>query len=192
MQLMRRICRVLPLLAVAAWGAEKKPVTIQNLPAPVRMPPITWAPDGKRFAWMEDKAIFQYDVPSKKRKQLVTLGPLEDKAVKPPKPEGTDWQNRRVSEQSFQWSSTGQEMLISLDGDLFLLHTDTAKWEQLTATPEVERDPKLSPDGHFVSFRRDHDLYCLEVASGARSRGLPAMAPPLCGTASWTGYIRKS
>ncbi len=164
MQLMRRICRVLPLLAVAAWGAEKKPVTIQNLPAPVRMPPITWAPDGKRFAWMEDKAIFQYDVPSKKRKQLVTLGPLEDKAVKPPKPEGTDWQNRRVSEQSFQWSSTGQEMLISLDGDLFLLHTDTAKWEQLTATPEVERDPKLSPDGHFVSFRRDHDLYCLEVA----------------------------
>ncbi len=161
---MRRICRVLPLLAVAAWGAEKKPVTIQNLPAPVRMPPITWAPDGKRFAWMEDKAIFQYDVPSKKRKQLVTLGPLEDKAVKPPKPEGTDWQNRRVSEQSFQWSSTGQEMLISLDGDLFLLHTDTAKWEQLTATPEVERDPKLSPDGHFVSFRRDHDLYCLEVA----------------------------
>ena len=101
----------------------------------------------------------------KRRKQLVALGPLEEKAVKPPKPEGADWQNRRVSEQSFQWSSTGQEMLISVDGDLFLLHTDTGKWEQLTATPEVERDPKLSPDGHFVSFRREHDLYSLEVAS---------------------------
>jgi dipeptidyl-peptidase-4 len=56
-------------------------------------------------------------------------------------------------------------MLISLQGDLFLLHTETGKWEQLTATPEQERDPKLSPDGRFVSFRREHDLYSLEVAS---------------------------
>jgi dipeptidyl-peptidase-4 len=162
---MRRICCVLPLLAIAVFGAEKKPVTIQNMPAPARVQPIVWAPDGKRFAWMEDKAISQYDVAAKKRKQLVALGPLEEKAVKPPKTEGVDWQNRRVSEQSFQWSSNGQEMLISLQGDLFLLHTDTGKWEQLTATAEAERDPKLSPDGRFVSFRREHDLYSLEVAS---------------------------
>jgi len=72
---------------MAVFGAEKKPVTIQNMPAPARMPPIAWAPDGKRFAWMEDKAIVQYDVASKKRKQLVALGPLEEKAVKPPKQE---------------------------------------------------------------------------------------------------------
>jgi len=159
----RSLC-VLPLVALAAFGAEKKPATIQNLPPPVRMPAISWAPDGKRFAWMEDKAIFQYDVPSKKRKQLVALGPLADKAIKPPKSEGTDWQNRRVSEQSFEWSSTGDEMLIAVEGDLFLLRTGTGKWEQLTATPEAERDPKLSPDGRFVSFRRDHDLYSLEIA----------------------------
>lgn len=153
------------LLAIAGLAAEKKPIAIQNIPAPVHLPEIAWAPDGKRFAWMEEKAISQYDVASKKKKQLVALGPLEEKAVKPPKQEGVDWQNRRVSEHGFQWSSTGQEMLISLDGDLFLLHTETLKWEQLTATPEVERDPKLSPDGRFVSFRREHDLYSLEVAS---------------------------
>jgi len=56
-------------------------------------------------------------------------------------------------------------MLVSVEGDLFLLHIGSGKWEQLTATPEVERDPKLSPDGRFVSFRREHDLYCLEIAS---------------------------
>jgi dipeptidyl-peptidase-4 len=162
---MRWICRVLTLVAMAAFAAEKKPLTIQNMPAPARMPPITWAPDGKRFAWVEDKAILQYDVASKKKKQLLALGPLEEKAVKPPKQEGVDWQNRRVSEHGFQWSSTGQEMLISTEGDLFLLHTETGKWEQLTATAEAERDPKLSPDGRFVSFRREHDLYSLEVAS---------------------------
>jgi dipeptidyl-peptidase-4 len=162
---MRRNRCVLPLLALAAFAADKKPVTLQNMPAPARMPPITWAPDGKRFAWMEDKTISQYDVTTKKKKQLVALGPLEEKAVKPPRAEGTDWQNRRVAEQSFQWSANGQEMLISLQGDLFLAHTETGKWEQLTATAEAERDPKLSPDGRFVSFRREHDLYSLEVAS---------------------------
>ncbi len=162
---MGRIRHLLPLLALAAFAAEKKPVTIQNMPAPARVPSITWAPDGKRFAWMDDKAIYQYDVAIKRRKQPLALGPLEERAVKPPKQEGVDWQNRRVSEQGFQWSATGQEMLISLGGDLFLLHTETGKWEQLTATAEVEHDPKLSPDGRFVSFRREHDLYSLEVAN---------------------------
>lgn len=165
MQFMNRIACLLPLLVVVGFGAEKKPVTIQNMPAQTRMPAIAWAPDGKRFAWMEEKAIWQYEVTSKKKKQLVALGPLEDKAVKPPKQESVDWQNRRVSEQSFQWSAAGQEMLISLQGDLFMLHTETGKWEQLTATAEAERDPKLSPDGRLVSFRREHDLYSLEVAS---------------------------
>ncbi|MGA2133428.1 MAG: S9 family peptidase [Bryobacteraceae bacterium] len=153
------------LLALAAHAADKKPVTIQNMPAPPHMPAITWAPDGQRFAWIEDKAIWQYEVASKKKKQLVALGPLEEKAVKPPKSEITDWQNRRVSEQSFQWSTTGQEMLVGVSGDLFLLHTESGKWDQLTSTAEPERDPKLSPDGRFASFRRGHDLYSLEVSS---------------------------
>lgn len=155
---------------MVAFGAEKKPVTIQNMPPPPHMPPVTWASDGKRFAWMEEKSIWLYDVPTKKKKDLVDLGPLQEKAVKPPQEETTDWQNRRAVEQSFQWSSNGQEMLVSVEGDLFLLHTGTGKWTQLTATPQVEHDPKLSPDGRLVSFRREHDLYSLEVASGKVTR----------------------
>jgi dipeptidyl-peptidase-4 len=161
---MKRFCWTL-LLCLSVFAAEKKPVTIENMPAPRHLPAITWSPDGKRFAWIEDKSIWQYDVPSKKKKELVALGPMEDKAVRPPKPEAFDWQNRRVSEHSFQWSSSGTEMLVSVEGDLFLVHTDTGKWEQLTATPEPEHDPKLSPDGHFVSFRRAYDLYSLEIAT---------------------------
>lgn len=167
---MLRPCRVLPLLltvlaSLAALAAERKPVTIQNMPAPPHMPEVTWAPDGTRFAWIEDKAILEYEVATKRQKQLAGMAPMEERAVKPPRTEATDWQNRRVSERSFQWSENGREMLISVDGDLFLLYTDSGKWEQLTATAEVERDPKLSPDGRFVCFRRDHDLYDLEVAS---------------------------
>jgi dipeptidyl-peptidase-4 len=155
---------------MAGFASDKKPVSLQNMPESPRMAPITWAPDGKRFAWMEEKAVLQYEVASRKQKQLVALGPLEEKAVKPAKSDSTDWQNRRVSERSFEWSATGREMLISIEGDLFLMHTETGKWEQLTATAEVEHDPKLSPDGRFVSFRREHDLYSLDVATKKSTR----------------------
>jgi dipeptidyl-peptidase-4 len=180
---MNRLCWTL-LLCTCGFAAEKKPVTIQTMAVPRHMPAITWAPDGKRFAWVEDKAIWQYEVPTAKKKQLAALGPLEEKAVKPPKAETFDWLNRRVSEQSFQWSSSGQEMLISVEGDLFLLHTETGKCEQLTATPEQERDPKLSPDGHFVSFRRDHDLYSLEIQSKKLTRLTGDGGPTL-----WNGEL---
>jgi len=166
---MSRLCWTF-LLCLSVFAAEKKPVTIQTMPPPPHMPAVTWAPDGKRFAWIEKKAIWQYDVPAKKKMEMVSLTPLEEKAIKPRKPETFDWQNRRVSEQNFQWSSSGEEMLISVEGDLFLLHTESGKWDQLTATPEPEHDPKLSPDGHFVSFRRDHDLYSLEISSKKLTR----------------------
>ncbi|MGH7249220.1 MAG: DPP IV N-terminal domain-containing protein, partial [Pseudomonadota bacterium] len=55
-------------------------------------------------------------------------------------------------------------------GDLFLWRANSSKWEQLTATPVPERDPKLSPDGRRVAFRRDHDLYTLDVASHRETR----------------------
>jgi dipeptidyl-peptidase-4 len=177
-------CWTVLLLSMSGFAAEKKPVTIQTMPMPRKMPAIAWAPDGKRFAWMEEGIIWQYDLPTAKRKQLAAVAPLEQKAVKPPKPEAFDWLNRRVCEQSFQWSSSGQEMLISVEGDLFLLHTETGKWEQLTATPEPERDPKLSPDGHFVSFRRDHDLYSLEIESKKLTRLTDDGGPTL-----WNGEL---
>lgn len=169
MRFMNRFCCAF-LLCVSGFAADKKPVTIQTIPPPPHMPAITWAPDGKHFAWIQDQAIWQYDVPAKKQKQLASLAPMEEKAVKPAPAEGFDWQNRRVSEQSFQWSATSQEMLISVEGDLFLLHNETGRWEQLTATAEPEHDPKLSPDDRLVSFRRDHDLYSLEIASRKLTR----------------------
>ncbi len=161
---MSRFCWTL-VLCLTAFAAEKKPVTLETMTPPPHRPAITWSPDGKRFAWIDEKAIWQYDVASKKKQQLVSLGPMEDKAIKPTNPEEFNWRNRRVSEHSFQWSSSGGEMLVSVAGDLFLLYVDSGKWEQLTATSEPEHDPKLSPDGHFVSFRRGHDLYSLEIAS---------------------------
>jgi dipeptidyl-peptidase 4 len=158
------LCAVL----AASLVAQKKPVTIDTLmeqrhageaPVPV------WAPDGRHFAYFKGGEVRLYDVAAKSEKVLLSLAPLEKAAVPVAEPARFDWQNRRVSEDSLEWSQSGKQMLLSVKGDLFLFALDTGSWQQLTATPEAERDPKLSADGARVAFRRGHDLYALEIAS---------------------------
>src|SRR5437867_3273107 len=171
---MSRRCLILLVALPLAAIAAKRPVTLDDVTA-TRTPrsgsgAITWAPDGKRFAFRESNSIWQYEVRSKLKKEIVSLVSLREKAVKPPPAEAFAWQNRRVAESSFQWSNSGSAMLVSADGDLFLVEVEKGEWKQLTATAEAERDPKLSPDGRLVAFRRREDLYCLEIASRKESR----------------------
>lgn len=156
----------LPLYAGLA-AAQTKPVTLdvaaaQSSPRSVA---IVWAPDGARFAYSEAGSIRIYDVASGGRRELVKLADLEQKAVKGLPAEAFGWQNRRVRERQFQWSDSGEEMLVLAGGDLFLVRVATGAWQQLTATAERESDPKLAPGGRLLSFRRGHDLYAMEIAS---------------------------
>src|SRR5947209_11161422 len=131
---------------------------------------VNWAPDGKHFAYFKGKQIMLYDVPGKRERELLSLEPLESAASKVPASETFDWQNRRVRENSLEWSSDGKEILLSVQGDIFLWHMTTSKWDQLTATPVVEDDPKISSDGKRVAFRREHDLYVMDLASRKLNR----------------------
>ena len=88
----------------------------------------------------------------------------------PPDEGPTDWTNRRARVGGMQFSADGKTMLYTAGGDLFVIHTDTAKWEQLTKTPVAELDAKLSPDARMVAFRRGWDLYTVDVTSGKETR----------------------
>ncbi len=163
---------VFPLACALPLWAQKKPITIDTViergrgggrgglgGAPV------WAPDGKRFVHLQGNNVMLYDVAAKSEKELLSLDGLEKAAVAVPESERFDWQNRRVSENSVQWSQSGRQLLLGVHGDLFLYSFESGKWDQLTSTAEAERDPKLSPDDARVAFRRGHDLYTLEIAS---------------------------
>jgi dipeptidyl-peptidase-4 len=159
---------------LAVLYAEKKPITIDTVldsgrggESPGK--PV-WAPDGRRFLHEQGKRLMLYDVPSKHDKLLLPLDALEAAATKPKEGEPFGWQNRRVSGEDIQWSRDGKSVLLVAEGDLFLWHMDSSKWDQLTATPVEEADPKFSPDGMHVAFRRGHDLYVLDVASRRTTR----------------------
>lgn len=169
-----RLLLVFSLIVLApAAHAQKKPITLETLSS-AGMPQImqalsaqpVWSPAGGRFAYREGGRIMSYDLSTKARKELFSAAALESDAVAPPAGREMAWENRRVSEQRLQWSNDGTKILALINGDLFLWSEATGKVEQLTRTANVaERDPKLSPDGLKVGFRRGFDLYVLEVSS---------------------------
>lgn len=165
---MKRFTISLVLCVFAPAGfAAKKPVTIDavvNAP-PTRHGAITWAPEGGRFIVDERRILSLYEVSSGKQRDIVALGKLEAAAVSVPPAPVFDWTDRRVTENSVQWFADGRRLLVAAGGDLFVVDIGNGSFEALTQTPEAERDPKLSPDNRYVSFRRGSDLYTIEVAS---------------------------
>ncbi|HEV3329597.1 MAG TPA: DPP IV N-terminal domain-containing protein [Bryobacteraceae bacterium] len=156
------------LLALAAF-AQKKPITlatVDEMAQRERPGAPVWAPDGNSFVFRQGRNLMLYRIASKSAKTLVALDDLDAVAVKPPAGDGPyDWTNRRARTGDLQWSVDGKTLLTVEGGDIFLIHAETGKWDQLTSTAAVEIDPQLSPDGSRVAFRRGWDLFTLEVAS---------------------------
>jgi dipeptidyl-peptidase 4 len=160
------------ILTLAPAFAQKKPVTLESLKAVKHEGdgPPTWAPDGKSFLFSRGGSLRIYDVATERSKELVSIEKLDEAAVKRADDAAYGWTNRYVESGGVEFSASGKDLLYSTGGDLFLIHVDTGKWQQLTKTAEAEEDAKLSPDGKMVAFRRASDLYTLEIASGKEAR----------------------
>lgn len=167
-------------ILAAPIPAAQRPVTIADVvnPASSGLPPgsgrsiplTTWSPDGRRFIVSEHGTLSLYDVESGRTREILPLSKLEAAAVKAAPlpasvPDPEVWTNRNVSEKTIQWFPDHRRILVSAAGDLFIVDTEKHSFEPLTQTAAVERDPKLSPDGHAVSFRIEHDLSVLDIAS---------------------------
>jgi dipeptidyl-peptidase-4 len=164
------------LLASCAF-AQKKPITLETLNQGGRgggrgfAGAATWAPDGRTFAFRQGRNLMLYDPATRTSREMVATQGIDAAALAPPPDDGpVDWQNRRARTGSLEWSDDGKMLLYPAGGDVFLVHPDTGKWDQVTKTPVAEIDPKLSPDGKSVLFRRGWDIYAVDVASHKETR----------------------
>jgi len=156
--------------------AQRKPITLETMEEAGRLAsqgpqnPVAWASDGKQFLYRQGRRLVIYDPATRSSKDLIDTAAMDSAAVRPAPAESRpfEWENRRVRDTPVQW--LGSEVLYSTGGDVFVIQVDSGKWTQLTKTPVAERDPKLSPDGRSVAFRRDWDLYTLDIASKRETR----------------------
>src|SRR5580704_5735733 len=171
-------------LLASSLFAQKKPITLETLNeggrggGGGRGGAANWAPDGKSFVFRQGRSLMLYDPATKSSKELVSTDAMDAAAVKGPPEDGpVDWTNRRASLGGMQWSQSGKELLYMTGGDIFLVHVDAAagadangKWTQITKTPQIEYEAKLSPDSKAVAFRRGYDLYSIDIATGKETR----------------------
>ena len=57
-------------------------------------------------------------------------------------------------------------LLYVSKNDLYHFSVKTNNVKRLTATPGIEKNPQLSPDGRFVAYTRNHDLYSMDIETG--------------------------
>ena len=193
------------VLLLALWPAlalaQKRPITLETLyESPRRTAagagvgsPAVWAPDGKTFLLRQGRqpgglrsghqvhqgADSHRSHGFRRRRRSSEEGPrIGSIAARAPG--------------GMRFSDSGKELLYPVGGDLFLIHLDTGKWDQMTETPVAEIGP------HALAGRQDGGLPArlgpLRRGCGRRQGNPPdrATARKRCATARSIGSIRKS
>jgi dipeptidyl-peptidase-4 len=135
---------------------------------------IAWAPDGKRFSFLETTgtgkeaktALHVMDAATGEKSQLISAEKLE--SVLPAesgRPSQATGLGRRAPSQ-VQWAPAGDAMLFASSTSLAWFDLKTQAGRVLVNGKETLADPKISPDGKYVSFLRNHNVWAASTADG--------------------------
>lgn len=169
------------LLAATAWAQApaKKQYTVEAMfaPAVTSSAPaaLQWSPDGRKLAYLraataDEQESLEYFDPATGRSasligsdSLATLVPSKSKLK-----DDRQRENRaRYGVADYQWSPDSQSLLFDALGQLWLYDLTTKQGRQMTRAAAASRDPKFSPDGRYLSYVRDHNLFVRPVREGA-------------------------
>ncbi|MGH9793206.1 MAG: DPP IV N-terminal domain-containing protein [Candidatus Acidiferrales bacterium] len=76
----------------------------------------------------------------------------------------------RAARTRYIWVPSGEALLYVSGADLYWFDVKTGAGKALVRGKTRPGDPKISPDGRWVSFVRDYDLWLVDVASGKERR----------------------
>ena len=160
---MLAFCAHLSALAVDP-GAPAKPVTVDQiyrLEQATRPPDgIAWSPDGTRLSYIDDKGDL-VAVEGGKGTAQVLVDHDKMKALIPSVTSEHDLNNRtRYKEASYIWVPDSKHLLFDSNGQLWFFDLATGTGLQVASTGAGSGDdPKFSPDGTYLSYVREHNLY---------------------------------
>src|SRR5260370_2325022 len=140
---------------------------------------LTSTPDGKQVSYFEPKGagreakteLWVMDAATGERKLLVAAEKLE--AILPAntsRPTQAAGLGRRPPSRH-QWASDGAAILFQGPTALAWFDSKSQAARTLVSGKATIADPKISPDGRFVSFVREHNLWLVSVADG-KERGV--------------------
>ncbi|MFQ6084048.1 MAG: DPP IV N-terminal domain-containing protein, partial [Candidatus Aminicenantia bacterium] len=131
---------------------------------------VTWTPDGKYILFVtsdeetEKTILWSYNVSNGKKSVYLDFENVQKQWEKIARNETE--RKEKFNIHQFILSEDAQSMIFSHQGDLFYYQIDKNWLKRLTATLKEEKIPVFSPDGKYVAYVRDNNLFALEISSG--------------------------
>jgi dipeptidyl aminopeptidase/acylaminoacyl peptidase len=151
-------------------GEGKKPITYEAVYESDNAPNfngsplggLTWLEDGESYTQFRDGRVMKVDAKTGRATPLYDTSKLAAALAKLPsigkKAAG------EIAGRPFQRLTKARDaMVFEYAGDLYWAKLDGSKAARLTSTPQREELVTLSPDGQFVAFVQDNDLWVVDV-----------------------------
>jgi len=141
---------------------------------------LTMAPDGSRVTYLKGKAedanrldLWEYHIKAAKHRLLVDADSLVSGAEVLSDEEKARRERMRLFASgiiSYSWAKNSDALLFPLNGDLYYYQLETQAAKKLTNTEAFETDATISPNGRYVAFIREQNLFVLEIATGKETQ----------------------
>jgi dipeptidyl-peptidase-4 len=158
----------------------------RNIQQKLRSPHYTWLDNGKALILdskigQKNRTLEFIDPQTGERSEAIN----RDKVL-----EALRKKSGKKAPQFISWPNAvdphGKAIIYVIAGDLFLVELAHSSVNRLTWTSSQEKSSSFSPDGLWVSFIRDNDLYVLDWKSGTERRLTKDGSETLLnGTLSW-------
>jgi dipeptidyl-peptidase-4 len=151
---------------------------------------LRWMPDGRHWTTVEQDMegrdeLWRVDAQSGSRQKLISAVELVPEAGQDP-----------IAIEGHQLSEDGRRVLIFTNsqqvwrqrtkGEYYVFEFDSRRLSPVSAGTGWQMFAKLSPDGHRAAFVRDHDLYLVDLTTGAeRQLTFDGSETVVNGTSDW-------
>jgi dipeptidyl-peptidase-4 len=184
-------------LAPAALAQQRRDLSVERIYGAPSLSgqvlrDVRWSPDGKRLSYLAgagDKAeIWAVDASTGERRVLVDAAHLRDVLLSPAS-RGQQTGLGRLTPSQYRWAPDSQALLfigaqqlawydLKTQSSRHLLPASAASGSKISDPGETTLDDaRISPDGLWVSFIRDHDIWVVSTTGGSpAAAGRPATA----------------
>jgi len=169
-----RLNEAVPLLTVGARALEEdrppvRTITFDDLSG-ADAPNLSGSPAGGQ-EWLDDGVHYRQNREGKWRRVNASTG-RSSVAIDPEAaakalaalPTVGERGSRGLAGRA-RWNEDRSACFVTHENDLYYVTADGSSAARLTSTPAEEELPSFSPDGKFVSFVRDNDLWVVDVAT---------------------------